>query len=196
MSDINSSLPIRTELPGDVIVKVADSAIPSQQLKVNANGSVDANILNTDLDIRDLSHTTDSVKIGDGTDTLAINADGSINVIPQAEPGTRRTGFLETSLAQNASDNHEVTVTTGGKLLQVMGSASGKMKIEVQVETAAGSNVFNTAMVGFNSTANPNIDLQLAHYIPVAVGAKVRVIRTNKDNQTQSVYSSIMTLEN
>lgn len=34
----------------------------------------------TDLDIRDLSHTQDSVKIGDGTDFLAVNADGSINV--------------------------------------------------------------------------------------------------------------------
>lgn len=33
----------------------------------------------SDLDIRDLSHTQDSVKIGDGTDFLAINADGSIN---------------------------------------------------------------------------------------------------------------------
>jgi hypothetical protein len=34
----------------------------------------------TDLDIRDLSHSQDSVKIGDGTDFLAVNADGSINV--------------------------------------------------------------------------------------------------------------------
>lgn len=34
----------------------------------------------TDLDIRDLTHVSDSVKIGDGTDFLAINADGSINV--------------------------------------------------------------------------------------------------------------------
>lgn len=32
-----------------------------------------------DLDIRDLSHSQDSVKIGDGTDFLAINGDGSIN---------------------------------------------------------------------------------------------------------------------
>lgn len=35
----------------------------------------------TDLDIRDLSATTDSVSIGDGTDTLAINTDGSINTV-------------------------------------------------------------------------------------------------------------------
>lgn len=34
----------------------------------------------TDLDIRDLTHVSDSVKVGDGTDFLAINADGSINV--------------------------------------------------------------------------------------------------------------------
>lgn len=32
-----------------------------------------------DFDIRDLTHASDSVKVGDGTDFLAINADGSIN---------------------------------------------------------------------------------------------------------------------
>lgn len=37
-------------------------------------------VVATDLDIRDLSHSQDSIKIGDGTDFLAINADGSINV--------------------------------------------------------------------------------------------------------------------
>lgn len=34
----------------------------------------------TDLDIRDLSASQDNVAISDGTDTLAINADGSINI--------------------------------------------------------------------------------------------------------------------
>lgn len=34
----------------------------------------------TNLDIRDLSHSQDSVKVGDGTDFLAINNDGSINI--------------------------------------------------------------------------------------------------------------------
>jgi hypothetical protein len=37
-------------------------------------------VVATDLDIRDLTHVSDSIKIGDGTDFLAINADGSINV--------------------------------------------------------------------------------------------------------------------
>jgi hypothetical protein len=34
----------------------------------------------TNLDIRDLSHAQDSIKLGDGTDFLEINPDGSLNV--------------------------------------------------------------------------------------------------------------------
>jgi len=46
----------------------------------NATVSVDA----TDLDIRDLSASQDNVAISDGTDTLAVNADGSINSVVTA----------------------------------------------------------------------------------------------------------------
>lgn len=48
--------------------------------------SLDVHVANTvtvqgtDIDIRDITHVSDSIKIGDGTDFLAINADGSINV--------------------------------------------------------------------------------------------------------------------
>jgi len=38
----------------------------------------------TDLDIRDLDASQDNVAISDGTDTLAINNDGSINVVATA----------------------------------------------------------------------------------------------------------------
>jgi hypothetical protein len=50
------------------------------------HAAIDVNLVNTltisatDLDIRDLSHTQDSVKIGDGTDFLAIDASGNIGV--------------------------------------------------------------------------------------------------------------------
>lgn len=51
---------------------------------ITVDGSVTVSA--TDLDIRDLTHVSDSVKIGDGTDFLAVNADGSINAqtIPDA----------------------------------------------------------------------------------------------------------------
>jgi len=58
------------------------SAVQSGTWNVNISdngGSITVDA--SDLDIRDLSHTSDSIKIGDGTDFLAVNADGSINVI-------------------------------------------------------------------------------------------------------------------
>lgn len=55
--------------------------------QVGADEGLDVYLLNTsltvtatDFDIRDLSAASDSVSISDGTDTLEINADGSINV--------------------------------------------------------------------------------------------------------------------
>jgi len=48
-------------------------------------GALDVNIGSvTDLDIRDLTHVSDSVKIGDGTEFLAVNVDGSINAVVTA----------------------------------------------------------------------------------------------------------------
>ena len=44
MADFNSSLPIRTENPGDAIVKIADATIPSQQLEISAAGEASVSI--------------------------------------------------------------------------------------------------------------------------------------------------------
>lgn len=59
--------------------------------KVDAAGALYINgsqytqpISATDLDIRDLTHVSDSVKVGDGTDFLAVNGDGSINAVVTA----------------------------------------------------------------------------------------------------------------
>jgi len=69
---------------------------------INASVAVSA----TDFDIRDLSHTQDSIKIGDGTDFLAINADGSLNVtvVSDANDGI----FAEDSVAANADNGQSV----------------------------------------------------------------------------------------
>lgn len=63
-------------------IKVSDGS--GNDLAIDASGYITiANtsfaVTATDLDIRDLTHVSDSVKIGDGTDFLAINSDGSIN---------------------------------------------------------------------------------------------------------------------
>lgn len=337
MSDFDSSLPIRTEDAGDVIVKLADATIPSQQLAVEADGSINVNISATDLDIRDLDAAQDNVAISDGTDTLEVNADGSLNItdngasltvdavnldirdlvfatdkvdvsgssvdvtatdldirdlsnaqdsIQSFQGGTwnvtvdntvdatindgggsitvdavdldiRDLAFATdtvdvsgSSVTVSATDldirdlaaatdsvsawlkdeagnafsganplpvsivadiegievndyntaaavaaagtsNHDYTTAGAFLLRQIEAASSGKMKIEVQVETAAASNVFNTRFVQFNSTAQTNMSITLASPIAVASGARVRVIRTNRDNQSQDLYSTI-----
>jgi hypothetical protein len=140
----------------------------------------------TDLDIRDLSHTQDSVKIGDGTDFLAVNTDGSINVkITDGSPGTEVNDYdTDAAVAGGATGTH--TYTSGGNfyLQQIEATASGKLKIVVKVNGV-------TKFVGFNSTANPNISFHLEQPILATSGQTVTVERTNKDNQAQDVYSTI-----
>lgn len=151
----------------------------------------------TDLDIRDLTHASDSVKVGDGTEFLAINTDGSINVVVQEDVGTEVVNYdTSASIAGGASDNHDFVVTNGGQLFQVLATASGKLKAEVQIETGSATNTFNTVAVAFNSTANPNMEINLAKYVSIPTGARVRVVRTNRDNQAQDVYSTIILLSN
>jgi len=97
------------------------------------------------------------------------------------------------AVAAGASSNHDYTVTAllTLKLSQIESSASGKLKIEVQIETGVATGVFTSKWVLFNSTANPNIQLPIKEQISVAAGVRVRLIRTNKDNQPQDVYSTI-----
>lgn len=149
----------------------------------------------TDLDIRDLTHVSDSIKIGDGTDFIAVNTDGSINVVIQEDVGTEIVNYDTTAaVAGGASDNHDLVFASASKLYQVLASASGKLKIEVQIETGSATGVFNTICVRFNSTADPDCDMTLSKYAAIPAGARVRVIRTNRDNQAQDVYSTIVAI--
>jgi hypothetical protein len=259
MSDFNSSLPVRTEAPGDVIAKIADATIPSQQLAVGADGSINVTdnggsltVDAIDLDIRDLSSAQDSVEVLQAThDNLNANANlqvGDVDVangnpVPVSDAGGSLTvdaidldirdlaaatdsvsAWLKdeagnafsssnplpvvmvesegveinnfntvSAVAAAATSNHDYTVTALKTLMltQIEASASGKMKMEVQVETGAATDVFNTRFVQFNSTAETNMTITLKEPIAVAAGVRVRVIRTNRDNQSMDVYSTI-----
>lgn len=99
----------------------------------------------------------------------------------------------DSALAANASNNHDYTVTAAKTFYtkQFWASGSGKLKVEVQYETAAASGIFNSFWVGFNSTANPNILIPVPTSKTQVTGARLRIIRTNLDKQSQDVYSTI-----
>lgn len=150
----------------------------------------------TDLDIRDLTAASDNVAawLNDATGT-PFSVTNPLPVALTLNNGGSEINDYATSaaVAAAASTNHDYTVTALKTLLlsQIEASASGKMKIEVQVETGVASGVFTSKFVQFNSTANPNMSVHLASPISVAAGVRVRVIETNKDNQAQDLYSTI-----
>lgn len=115
--------------------------------------------------------------------------------ISSDSPGTEVDNFnTGSSVAGGATSNHDYTVTALKTLLltQIEASSSGRIKIEVQVESGVATGTFATKFVQFNSTANPNCSIKIGPAISVAAGVRVRIIRTNKDNQTMDVYSTIM----
>jgi hypothetical protein len=146
----------------------------------------------TDLDIRNLSHSQDSLKIGDGTDFMAINGDGSLNV-KLIEKTQAYSYQNDSAIAASASATHEFTSSADSMVASaVRASASGKMKIEVKLETGAGSGVFNTVAVAYNSAANPNIDLSLEEVVPVLNGRKIQIVKYNRDSSAMDMHSTLL----
>lgn len=101
------------------------------------------------------------------------------------------------AIAKANSDEQVYTVTALKELeIEQWGiSGSGFMKGVLQVETGVATGVYDDKSVLFNSTAMPNAQISLKRMIKVAAGVRVKVVRTNLDNQSQSMYSFINGLE-
>jgi hypothetical protein len=124
----------------------------------------------------------------------AFSASNPLPVTISDSEGIEINDFLQsTAVAAAASADHDYTVTALKtlKLSQILASASGKMKVEVKIETGVATGIFATKAVQFNSTANPNCPFSIVENITVLAGVKVRVTLTNLDNQPQNLYSTI-----
>jgi hypothetical protein len=129
-----------------VDLQIVDSG--GDELDVNADGSINATVSATDLDIRDLTHVSDSVKIGDGTDFLAIAADGSISVTDNGGSLTVDAVDLDIRSLLNSSDSVAIGDETNLVDMQQMDSAFGTTSFGFPVygirQDAAGSPVSAT----------------------------------------------------
>lgn len=174
-----------------------------------------------DLDIRALDHVTigDSVRIGDGTETWSIDASGygqidiaeqsltAIKISKDANANSETNPIYvkevdtvvsgeevhdydtTASVGAGSSDNHDyATVGTTFFLKSVIVSASGNMKFEIQVDNGAG---YNTVAVGF-LTGRQGDTKQVTFDPAIEATTGVRIIRTNRQLQTQDVYSTII----
>lgn len=169
-------------------------------------GAVGASTIRTAAQIGNATGAADFGNGATGAQTLRVAANlalagtdvSATNPIPvylsSDNVGTEVNNYNTASaIAAGASSNHDYTVTAGKTLFlrQVESSASGRIKMEIQVETGVATGVFLTRFVQFGSTSVGNMSIHLESPISVAAGVRVRVIRTNRDLLPQDVYSTI-----
>lgn len=152
----------------------------------------------TDLDIRDLTDASDKVAIGDGTDTLAINSDGSINVnvVSSVISGEVHDYDTASAIASDASDNHDyATANTTFLLKSVIVSGSGNIKFEIQTGPVAS---LATVAVGFltgRQGDTKQVFFDPAIEVPSTSTGTTRIIRTNRQGAATDLYSTIIGLD-
>lgn len=129
----------------------------------------------------------------DSSGRLHVNVGNTVGVTFGEALSTTEVNDYDTASAVAAAgtDNHDYTVVGTMRLKQISCSASGKMKVELQVGPVG---TLVSKGVWFNSTSNPNIDIIFAQPIevPNASTGTVRLVRTNLEAVAQDVYSLII----
>lgn len=127
-------------------------------LSVNASGALYVHVNNTvtvsatDLDIRDLSHTQDSVRIGDGTDLANVTAAGELNVLSTAQPGVD----IGDVTVNNAAGAAAVNIQDGGNSITVDGAVTvSATDLDIRDLTLAQDAVRVSANTSANAADNP-----------------------------------------
>ena len=195
--DIASALPAGTNNIGDV-----DIASP---LPAGTNNIGDVDIVTEPATAADGAAGLPAVVkvIGgyDGANVQALSTDATgalkVTVVSESLSAGEVCNYdTSSAVAAAATDNHDYTVTAAKtlKLKQVMASASGRMKAEVQIETGVATDVYTTKATAFFDGASGGgmANFQFSQPIEVAAGVRVRVARTNRSNQAQDVYSTII----
>jgi hypothetical protein len=162
--------------------------------KVDVTGSdVTATVTATDLDIRDLVAVTDSVQANlfdEAGNAFSLTNPLAVEMVSD-QSGDEVCDFnTSAAVAKDASVNHDYSVTAAKTLLMDSAwiSGSGKLKVEVLVNAVP-------VFVGFNSTANPNIEIPMNKICKANAAEVVRFTITNRDNQAQDLYSTLTGLE-
>jgi hypothetical protein len=154
-------------------------------LRVDSTGALWVNISNasiavtaSDLDIRDLTHVSDSVKIGDGTDFLAINGDGSINVVTQGAGDSvyhhNSANLVKDTIATVVTRSPTVDEFYSG----VMASGAGQCEWQLEFGTTGGEAVL---LKWWTTPSHPTEYIDLPDYLTVSNGETIRVRGTNRE---------------
>ena len=173
----------RMTLDRKILTRVVGST-EADRLDINSSGQAQ-------IDIAAVSVTAFPVSA-----TTALNTELNpifVQVVSTVTSGEEVHDFDTTvDVAKDGTDNHDYTVVGTTFLLKsIIASASGAMKLELQVGPVAS---LVTKAVFFTSGAKPTeqVDFNPPIEVPVTSTGTVRLIRRNDDNQAMDVYSTIV----
>lgn len=106
--------------------------------------------------------------------------------------GTEVNDYNESAVdvIKDASDTHVYTAGAAFKFTQFTVASSGRAKFLIEVDPT-NSGTYSKKFTVFVSTSTLAFDKQLKEPIAISSGGKVRVTRTNLDNQPLALYSTI-----
>jgi hypothetical protein len=173
----------------DELVDIGIRDSGGHELDINADGSLNATVTATDFDIRDLTHVSDSIKIGDGTDFLAINADGSINVsfsVPTADDDADAGNPLKTGTravdgllsAVSASNDRADMISDMYRRLWVNDSANVGFKVSAETVGLTAVEIVSTPLAGRRFVTIQNegsVDVYLGHANTVTTANGIKI---------------------
>jgi hypothetical protein len=140
------------------------------------------------------------VNLHDGSGNSITSTGGSLNVNVTSSAASNPFVKYNTtaSLSPSSTTTHEVAPGSFPFYVSgAWGAASGKIKDEIWVNTAGLTMATSVRsggtqyLVGFNSTATPNVDKTFQDEIVVTTGNSVYSLITNDDLQAMDVYSTI-----
>lgn len=129
MSDFNSSLPVKTESPGDVIAKIADATVPSQQLAIDSSGRI-----TTKLD------------------------DGAGNAITSQASGGQRALDVGINVAGVQIDPRQIRALTSGDTVTVVQPTGANLHVDIDntVSVTQGTSPWVTSVNNLPATVDTN----------------------------------------
>lgn len=147
----------------------------------------------SDLDIRNLTLADDAVKVSANS-----SANGPANPIYVALGAGPITGevhdYEDASVGGNSSDNHDYTVATAMLVKSIKCASSGAAKFELLAGPVASLVAKWTGLIPKQGgTIEVSFDPPIE--VPVTSTGTVRVTRTNRESQAQSLYTTIVGID-
>jgi hypothetical protein len=160
----------RSDTPSDSTLNKRVTAI---------TGATSTSVTSLDVAIRD--YAGEPFSEANPLPVFMSNSTGGVEVLSFKDSGL---------VAKDVTDTHTYTVPAGKRLSlhNVLGASSGKMRMEVKIGATGAE---STALVMFNSTANPNTPYPFSAPQSVPAGENVLVILENRDNTQMALYSTI-----